>query len=78
MILLGCARFFFMKYKSEVAEIFLKFKKNVENISNCRIQAIMSDNGKGYTSSQFNLYCEEASIDNQFTQEQDGVSERRN
>jgi len=73
---------FFMKYKSEVAGIFFKFKKNVENISNYRIQAIRSDNGKGYTSSEFNLYCEEAGIDHQliapYTLEQNNVSERRN
>jgi hypothetical protein len=73
---------FFMKYKSEVAGIFFKFKKNVENISNYRIQAIRSDNGKEYTSSEFNLYCEEAGIDHQltapYTPEQNGVSERRN
>jgi len=73
---------FFMKYKSEVAGIFFKFKKNVENISNYRIQAIRSDNGKEYTSSEFNLYCEEAGIDHQltapYTPEQNSVSERRN
>ena len=61
---------------------FFKFKKNVENISNCRIHAIRSDNGKEYTSSEFNLYCEEAGIDHQFTApytpEYNGVSERRN
>jgi hypothetical protein len=37
---------FFMKFKSEVAGIFWRFKKNVENQSSCRIQAIRSDNGK--------------------------------
>jgi transposase InsO family protein len=73
---------FFMKYKSEVAGIFWQFKKNVENKSSCRIQAIRSDNGKEYTSSEFNLYCEEAGIEHQFTAlytpEQNGVSKRRN
>jgi hypothetical protein len=73
---------FFMKYKSEVAGIFWQFKKNVENKSSCRIQAIRSDNGKEYTSSEFNLYCEEAGIEHQFTAlytpKQNGVSKRRN
>jgi transposase InsO family protein len=55
-----------MKYKSEVVGIFWQFKKNVENNSSCRIQAIRLDNGKEYTSSEFNLYCEEASIEHQF------------
>ena len=71
-----------MKFKSEVAGIFWRFKKNVENQSNCRIQAIRSDNGREYTSTEFNLYCEEAGIEHQLTApynpEQNGVSERRN
>jgi transposase InsO family protein len=71
-----------MKFKSEVAGIFWRFKKNVENQSNCRIQAIRSDNGREYTSTEFNLYCEEAGIEHQltapYTPEQNGVSERRN
>ena len=73
---------FFMKYKSEVVEIFWKFKKNVENQSRCRIQAIRSDNGKEYTSLEFNQYCEDAGIEHQlktlYTPEKNGVSERRN
>jgi hypothetical protein len=73
---------FFMKFKSEVAGIFWRFKKNVENKSRCKIQSIRSDNGTEYTSSEFNLYCEEAGIEHQFTApytpEQNGVSERRN
>jgi hypothetical protein len=40
-----------MKYKSEVTGMFWRFKKKVENQSNCRIQTIRSDNGKEYTSS---------------------------
>jgi transposase InsO family protein len=54
----------------------------VENKSRCKIQSIWSDNGIEYTSSEFNLYCEEAGIEHQFTApytpEQNGVSERRN
>jgi transposase InsO family protein len=73
---------FFMKYKSEVVEIFWKFKKKVGNQSRCRIQAIRSDNGKEYTSLEFNQYCEDAGIEHQlktlYTPEQNGVGERRN
>lgn len=36
---------YFMKQKSEVAEVFQKFKKWVENQSGCKIQVIRSDNG---------------------------------
>jgi len=73
---------FFLKFKSEVAGIFWKFKKMVENQSGCKIQSIRSDNGNEYTSATFNLFCEEAGIEHQltapYTPEQNGVSERRN
>jgi transposase InsO family protein len=39
----------------------------VENQSICRIQAIRSNNGKEYTSSEFNLYCEDVGIEYQLT-----------
>lgn len=73
---------YFLKFKSEVERIFWKFKAKVENESGCKIQILRSDNGKEYTSSQFNLYCEEEGIERQltvpYTPEQNGVSERRN
>jgi transposase InsO family protein len=54
----------------------------VENQSSSRIQAIRSNNGKEYTSSEFNIYCEDVGIEHQlttsYTPEQNGVSERRN
>ena len=54
-----------MKYKSEVAGIFWKFKRNMENQSRCRIQAIRSDNDKEYTSLEFNQYYKDAGIEHQ-------------
>ena len=54
----------------------------VETKSGSKIQFLRSDNGKEYTSAQFNLFCEEAGIEHQltapYTLEQNGVSERRN
>jgi hypothetical protein len=41
---------FFLKFKSEVARVFWKFKKMVKNQSGCKIQSIRSNNGKEYTS----------------------------
>jgi len=73
---------FFLKFKHEVAGVFVKFKKMMENQSGCKIQFFRSDNGKEYTSTQFNLFCEEAGIEHQlttpYTPQQNGVSERRN
>ena len=56
---------FFMKHKSEVAQIFWKFKIRVENESCCKIQTIRSDNGKEYTSATFNKFCKESGIHHQ-------------
>lgn len=73
---------YFLKFKSEVADVFWKFKKMVENQSGFKIQILRSDNGKEYTSDRFSSYCDEAGIEHQFTApytpEQNGVSERRN
>ncbi|KAH9756360.1 hypothetical protein KPL71_016050 [Citrus sinensis] len=73
---------FFLKHKSEVAQVFWNFKARVENESGCRIQTLRSDNGKEYTSGAFNRFCEEAGIQHQlttpYTPQQNGVSERRN
>ena len=73
---------FFFKYKSEVAEIFWKFKVKVENESGLKIQILRLDNGKEYMSEKFNLFCEDSGIEHQlttpYTPQQNGVSERRN
>ena len=62
--------------------MFMKFKTWIENQSSCKIQILRSDNGKEYTSEQFNLLCEEAGIEHQltvpYTPQQNGVSERKN
>jgi len=47
---------FFLKHKSEVAQVFWNFKAKVENESGCKIQALRSDNGKEYTSNAFNVF----------------------
>ena len=82
MILQECPGFFFLKFKHEVAGVFVKFKKMVENQSGYKIQFLRSGNGKEYTSTQFNMFCEEPGIEHQvttpYTPQQNGVSERRN
>jgi len=58
---------FFLKFKHEVVGVFVKLKKMVENQSGYKIQFLRSDNGKEYTTTQFNLFCEEAGIEHQLT-----------
>ena len=60
-----CWIFFFLKFKSKVTGVFRKFKKIVENQSGNQIQILRSDNGKEYTSENFNAFCEEADIEHQ-------------
>ncbi|RVX02815.1 Retrovirus-related Pol polyprotein from transposon TNT 1-94 [Vitis vinifera] len=73
---------YFLKSKSEVANVFWKYKAWVENQSSCRMQKIRSDNGKEYTNEIFDKFCEEAGIEHQlttpYTPQQNGVSERKN
>ena len=71
-----------MKLKSEVADIFVKFKAWVETQSRYKMQVISSDNGTKYTSEKFNKFSEDAGIEHQltapYTPQQNGVVERKN
>ena len=62
--------------------MFWKFKKIVENQSCYNVQVLRPGNGKEYTLEEFNLFCEEASIEHQlttpYTPQQNGVGERGN
>jgi len=73
---------FFLKHKSEVAQVFWNFKARVENESGYKIQILRSNNGKEYTSNSFNSFYKEAGIQHQltapYTPQQNRVSERRN
>ena len=44
---------YFLKFKTEVASVFMKFKNWIENQSGHRIQVVRSDNGTEYTSNKF-------------------------
>ncbi|KAA0061160.1 Retrovirus-related Pol polyprotein from transposon TNT 1-94 [Cucumis melo var. makuwa] len=43
---------FFLKFKSEVAYVFWKFKARVENESGCKIKIVRYDNGKEYVTTR--------------------------
>jgi transposase InsO family protein len=76
---------YFMKFKSEVADIFMKFKAWVETQSESKMHVIRSNNGNNgteYTCEKFNKFCEDAGIEHQltapYTPQQNGVVERKN
>ncbi|RDX82750.1 hypothetical protein CR513_36418, partial [Mucuna pruriens] len=54
----------------------------VENQSGCNIQVLRSENGKEYTSGEFNSFCKDVGIEHHlsvsYTLQQNGDSERRN
>ena len=73
---------YFMKHKSEVVEVFWKFKAMVEKQSGCSIKTLRTDNGTEYTSEKFEAFCTQEGINHQLTvvysPQQNGVSERKN
>ena len=73
---------YFLKFKTEVASVFLKFKNWIENQSGHGIRVIKSDNGTEYTSNKFAKFFHDAGIEHQYTtpytSQQNGVSERKN
>jgi transposase InsO family protein len=71
-----------MRQKSEVFNMFRKFKCLVEKQSGCFIKVLRSDIGKEYTSNQFYKLCRDEGVERQltisYTPQQNGVSERKN
>ncbi|CAL8993818.1 unnamed protein product, partial [Prunus brigantina] len=73
---------YFMQFKSEVFNIFKKFKAMVELQSGYKIKKLRSDRGGEYTSTDFLQFCEEIGLERQLTvaysPQQNGVAERKN
>ena len=71
-----------MKRKTEVLEIFINWKKWIENQTGKKIRCIRSDNGGEYTSDAFLRECQRSGIEHHFTvretPQQNGVAERMN
>ncbi|WVZ17444.1 hypothetical protein V8G54_010426 [Vigna mungo] len=73
---------FLIKFKSEVLEVFKKYKKQVENESERRIKLLRTDGGGEYTSHEFEEYCCAQGITHEiiapYTPQHNGLAERRN
>ena len=58
---------YFLKAKSEVFEKFKEFKALIENLSDKRIKTLRSDNGREYTSKEFESFCKDDGIKRELT-----------
>ncbi|KAL5804931.1 hypothetical protein ACOSQ3_031731 [Xanthoceras sorbifolium] len=71
-----------MKNKSEVLNVFLKWKKMVETHTGRKIKRLRSDNGDKYKNDPFLQVCQDEGIVRHFTvrntPQQNGVAERMN
>ena len=73
---------YFLRQKSEVFEVFKKWKAMVENETGLRIKKLRSDNGGEYEYDEFKRFCYENGIKPERTvpgtPQQNGVAERMN
>lgn len=73
---------YFLKFKSEAFEQFVKFKTLVEKQKGINLKILRTDRGGEFTSGEFNQYCEKHGIHKEltapYTPEQNGVAERKN
>ena len=58
---------YFLSEKTQVFDIFKKFVNLVETQSRCKLKILRSDNGKEYTSKQFDKFCEDFGIQHQLS-----------
>jgi transposase InsO family protein len=68
--------------KSEVLEVFKRFKSLVERQSGFKIKVLRTDGGGEYMSSEFTALCEQDGIIHEvtppYTPQQNGIAERKN
>lgn len=58
---------FLLKSKDQAVEVFVKYKAEVENFSNCKIKTLRSDRGGEFLAGMFAGVCEQAGIKRQLT-----------
>lgn len=61
---LGCV---FFRSKGHVFYIFRQFKAMIETQSGCKLKNLRSDNGKEYTSNEFERFCADLGVSHQLT-----------
>ena len=73
---------YFLRQKSDVFIGFKKFQAMVERQSYLKIKKLRSDRGGEYTSNEFGDFCANIGLERKltisYTQQQNGVAERRN
>ncbi|CAL8990558.1 unnamed protein product, partial [Prunus brigantina] len=73
---------FFLQHKSQVLNVFKRFKSMVELQSGYKIKKLRSDRGGEYTSLEFLKFCDDVGMERQLTvaysPQQNGVAERKN
>lgn len=58
---------YFLRYKSEVFNVFQNFKTMVEKQTGCKIKKLRSDNGKEYVNKRMEEYLQNKGIIHQLS-----------
>ncbi|GJS02865.1 retrovirus-related pol polyprotein from transposon TNT 1-94 [Tanacetum coccineum] len=73
---------YFLKQKSQAAEMIMSFVKLVKNQNDVKVKCIRTDNGIEFRNTELENFCDEKGISQNFsspyTPEQNGVAERKN
>ena len=73
---------FFLKAKGDATQEVISFIKKMENLNNCSVKHLRSDNGTEFRNNDLESFCDSKGISQNFsaprTPQQNGVAERRN
>ncbi|GJW44582.1 retrovirus-related pol polyprotein from transposon TNT 1-94 [Tanacetum coccineum] len=73
---------YFLKKKSQAAEMIMSFIRMVENQNDVKVKQIRTDNGTEFRNFELEIFCDEKGISQNFTSpytpKQNGVAERKN
>ncbi|GJZ38268.1 retrovirus-related pol polyprotein from transposon TNT 1-94 [Tanacetum coccineum] len=73
---------YFLKKKSQAAEMIMSFVRMVKNQNDVKVKQIRTDNGTEFKNTELESFCDEKGISQNFsspyTPEQNGVAERKN